>query len=88
MKSFLILSALSISLYSWSNIEFSPEENTKGKAQPEEVVRSRACFQELKVQGCGDPGEDIKHFLSCLSDVKHSLSAPCKKLMRELYDLK
>jgi hypothetical protein len=86
MKSLSIIFVMFFSLYASSNIEFSPQE--QGKAKAEEIIRSRSCFQEMKMHGCGDPGDDIQHFLSCLSEVKPILTITCKDLMTELYDSK
>lgn len=67
----------------YADIEYSPAEESK--ATPEEVAQNRACFEELKVQGCGDPGDDVEHFKSCLKNVKPTLSSQCQNMMTELY---
>lgn len=83
MKKFLI-ALMIVSVNAYANIDYSPSGS--GKASAEEISRSRACFEELKVQGCGDPGdEDIEHFRSCLKNVIPSLTDNCKKMMTELY---
>jgi hypothetical protein len=86
MKYVSFLSVLFISLNVSSSIEFSPLE--EGRAKPEEISRSRSCFQEMKMHGCGDPGEDIQHFLTCLPEVRPLLTITCGNLMKELYGSK
>lgn len=63
-----------------------------GKTQTEptaaEIQKNRACFEEVAKNGCGDPGEDIKQFRSCLHNVFPTLSVDCKKMMTKLYSNK
>lgn len=66
-----------------ADIEYSPTEVSKASAG--EIAMSRACFEELKVQGCGDPGEETDHFRTCLKDVYQSLTGSCQRMMSELY---
>ena len=58
------------------------------KASTQEIAQNRACFSELASQGCGDPGEDIKKFRSCLHDSYSQLSENCQKMMSNLYGKK
>lgn len=50
-----------------------------------QVAKSRACFEEVSQNGCGDPGDDVKQFRSCLHNVHPSLTADCQKMMSHLY---
>lgn len=83
MKKILVVMMISFSVNSFANIEYSPRE--PAKATETEIKRNRACFEELKVQGCGNPGDDIQHFRSCLNNSFELLSSDCKKMMTELY---
>lgn len=83
MKKTILAFGLLITMSSYADIEYSPSEPPKATAQ--EVARNRACFEELNVQGCGDPAEDIQQFKSCLKDIKVRLSSDCKKMMNDLY---
>ncbi len=83
MKKIFFIMLISISAHSFANIEYSSQE--PAKATVTEIKRNRACFEELKVQGCGDPGEDAQHFRSCLNNSFELLSVDCKKMMLELY---
>jgi hypothetical protein len=74
----LIVSALSVH----GHIEFEGEPAPPTR---EEIGRNRACFEDLSRQGCGDPGDDVQQFRSCLHTVFPSLSAHCQKLMSNLY---
>lgn len=60
-------------------------ETEESKATSMEIAQNRACFGELANQGCGDPGEDIKRFRSCLHDSFAQLTANCQKMMSHLY---
>lgn len=83
MRTTLLALGLIFTINAHANIEYSPAEVSK--ATPQEIAQNRACFEELKVQGCGDPGEDVQHFKSCLKNVHSTLSANCQKMMTELY---
>lgn len=50
-----------------------------------EMAKNRGCFEELSKLGCGDPGDDLKQFRSCLHDVYNSLGSECKSMMTNLY---
>lgn len=60
-------------------------ESEQSHPDPQEVARSRACFEELTKQGCGDPGENLKEFRSCMHDAFTQLSGNCQAMMKELY---
>ena len=68
-----------------AHIEFegNPPEPTQ-----KEIEKNRACFEELNRNSCGDPGEDHKHFRSCLNNVFSTLSPDCQKMMSDLYSRK
>lgn len=83
MRTTLLALSLLFTITAQANIEYSAAETSK--ATPQEIAQNRACFEELKVQGCGDPGEDIQHFKSCLKNVHPTLSVYCQKMMTELY---
>lgn len=83
MRTTLLALSLIFAFNAQANIDYSPNEVSK--ATPQEIAQSRACFEELKVQGCGDPGEDIQQFKSCLKNVHPTLTANCQKMMTELY---
>lgn len=55
---------------------------------PLEITKNRACFEEVAKQGCGDPGEDQKHFRTCLHDAFPILTDDCRKMMSGLYSTK
>jgi hypothetical protein len=66
-------------------------EATAGDAaqvSSQEITKNRACFSELSKQGCGDPGEDIKKFRTCLHDSFAQLSENCQTMMTNLYGKK
>lgn len=86
MKQTFIAFGLILAVNAFADIEFSPGEQVR--ATPQEIAKSRSCFEELNVQGCGDPGEDIHHFRSCLKNVHSTLTADCKKMMTDLYGVK
>jgi hypothetical protein len=83
MKMFLVLSFTFYAAVSGAHIEFSGDDPPK--ATMKEVISSRSCFEELKIQGCGDPGEDISHFRNCLKETREVLSEKCQKMMEDLY---
>lgn len=86
MKNILLVTGLLFVMHASADIEYSSAEPSKATAQ--EINKSRSCFQELMVQGCGDPGEDPQHFRSCLKNVHPSLTADCRAMMTELYGVK
>lgn len=67
----------------FATTEHSPEDMIQPSAQ--EVSQNRACFEEVSQNGCGDPGEDIQQFRSCLHNVFNSLTPRCQKMMSNLY---
>jgi hypothetical protein len=83
MKNALITLGLLMSLNSFANIEHVDDELTR-PAQVE-IESNRACFRELETQGCGDPGDDVSHFRSCMNNVFVDLSKNCQRLMKDLY---
>ena len=86
MKKILFAICLLFVMNVSADIEYSADQDSKPTTQ--EVSRNRACFEEVAKEGCGDPGEDIKHFKSCLSTVSTTLSSDCRKMMTELYGTK
>jgi hypothetical protein len=82
MKNIVLLMGLLIAYNSFADIEY---EGTTSKPTASEISKNRACFEELKIQGCGDPGEDPEQFRDCMNNVYSSLSAECKTLMTKLY---
>lgn len=82
MKNIVLLMGLLIAYNSFADIEY---EGTSSKPSATEISKNRACFEELKVQGCGDPGEDAEQFRSCMNNVYETLSADCRNLMTKLY---
>lgn len=86
MKASILMMSFLFCFNAQSNIEYSASEN--GKATAAEIERSRSCFYEVKTQGCGDPGDDINHFRSCLSNIYPTLTENCKKMMSNLYGTK
>jgi hypothetical protein len=53
-----------------------------------EITSNRSCFLNLEKLGCGDPGDDVAHFKSCMNNVYQDLSKNCQILMTELYKVK
>ncbi|MFL5810181.1 MAG: hypothetical protein ACJ749_11710 [Flavisolibacter sp.] len=70
-----------------ADIEYSPAD-VKGKATAAEITNNRSCFQELENEGCGNPGDDVKQFRSCMNNVYPRLSDGCQKMMSNLYGTK
>lgn len=83
MKHILLTMGLLFVINVHADIEYTPEEQSN--VTQAEVAKSRACFHELTVQGCGDPGEDPKHFRTCMKNVKSTLTVDCRNKMTELY---
>lgn len=79
---YISLFALTMSL-SFATTEHSPEDIIQPSAQ--EVSQNRACFLEVSQNGCGDPGDDIGQFRSCLHNVFSTLTPRCQKMMSNLY---
>ena len=86
MKKIILATGMLLSLTAFADIEYSSMEPAKATSQ--EISKSRACFNELEEQGCGDPGDDLQQFRSCMNNVYSTLTADCKKLMSELYGAK
>lgn len=82
MKNIVLLLGLMFAYNSFADIEY---EGAASKPSASEINKNRACFEELKIQGCGDPGEDPEQFRACMNNVYSSLSRDCKALMTKLY---
>ncbi len=83
MKDFFMFLGFVIALNSYADIEYVPTERKVTSAAM--VESNRGCFKELNAQGCGDPGEDIQHFRSCMNNAYDGLSDTCQKMMTKLY---
>lgn len=86
MKKLFVVMSLVMSFGAYADIEYSADQDSKPTII--EINKNRACFEEVAKLGCGDPGEDPKHFKSCLKDIHSSLSTSCKKMMSDLYSVK
>ena len=86
MKNIILVSSFFLTFSALADIEYVAGD--RSIATDAEISKSRACFQELSVQGCGDPGEDPQQFRSCMSNVYPTLNPDCQKLMTELYGKK
>ena len=84
MKNALLVLGLCFVLHAQASIDASDRD----RASESEVSNSRACFQELEQEGCGDPGVDPQHFRSCMSAAYVRLSKDCQELMTTLYGKK
>lgn len=87
MKTILIALSLLVVMNANADIEYSADD-AQGKATPAEVTRNQSCFRELEDNGCGNPGEDVKQFRSCMKNVFPNLSNDCQKMMSNLYGTK
>lgn len=76
-------------IFSFS-MAFATTEHEVANNSPstQEISKNRACFEEVAQNGCGDPGDDIKQFRSCLNNVFSSLNPDCQKMMSKLYHRK
>lgn len=83
MKKLILLSSLVFALNATASMDFTESKGSKPSST--EINKHRSCFQELSDDGCGDPGEDPKHFRSCLAEVFPRLTSDCQKMMSELY---
>jgi hypothetical protein len=86
MRNVIIATGMIFVMNVKADIEYSADNQSKATFQ--EIDKNRSCFQELKLQGCGDPGDDLQQFRSCLNNVYSSLNTDCKKMMSELYGKK
>ena len=86
MKSILGLAMLFMVFNATASIEHVASEQSQ--ATPQEIAKSRACFEELAKQGCKDPGENLKSFRTCMHDSYSQLSESCQKMMTYLYKRK
>lgn len=74
---------LFISFSAVADIDHSSNINIEPKA--ERVEASRACFNELRRQGCGHPKDDVEEFRSCMNEIFENLDSGCQKIMKRLY---
>jgi hypothetical protein len=81
MKKIFITVMMMMTVSAYASIEHD------GKPEPtaNEISKSRSCFEEVSQNGCGDPGDDIKQFRSCLNNIFPSLTGDCQKMMTHLY---
>lgn len=86
MKYFAIAAFMIFMACAHADIEYDAARESQ--ASSTEIARNRACFAELTKQGCGDPGEDIKKFRTCLHDSYPQLTENCQKMMTNLYGKK
>lgn len=82
MTKIFILTSMLFMLSAGASIEY---DGDIAQPTPQEISKNRACFEELIQNGCGDPGEDVNQFRSCLKNVFPSLTEDCKQLMNYLY---
>lgn len=61
------------------------DDGNDGQPTAEELEKNHACFDELKKNGCGDPGTNLKEFRVCMHDVYEKLGSDCQKMMTRLY---
>lgn len=86
MKKLILLSGLCFALNGVASMDFSESKGSKPSST--QISKQRACFQELTDDGCGDPGEEPRHFRNCLAEVYPRLTTECRKLMSDLYGSK
>lgn len=82
MKNIFLLSIMIFSLNAFAEID--PREPA-AKPSASQIASNHACFSDLELLGCGDPGEDIEHFRSCMNNVYSTLAPSCQTLMKDLY---
>ena len=85
MKTLLIVVSMLFVFNSQANIEHDAKQV---EATPQEIAKSRSCFEELEKMGCRDSGEDHQEFRACLHNVFPSLTSDCQKMMSRLYGRK
>lgn len=83
MKFYITTTLLMIALNASANMGY--EEGMDNAPDPTRLSRARSCFQELEVLGCGHPRQDVRHFKTCLSQTKDSLSSSCRGFIQGLY---
>jgi hypothetical protein len=86
MKYIFICSFMLFLSNAGASIEYSAKEDVKPTEA--EITRNRSCFHELSQNGCGDPGENLKEFRTCLHDVFPKLTDNCQTMMSKLYGKK
>lgn len=85
MKKFLAPICMLFIINTYAHIE---HDGNRGEPSAEDLSKSRACFEELSQNGCGDPGDDHKQFRACLHNVFPTLNKDCQKMMTNLYSRK
>jgi hypothetical protein len=85
MKTVFIALSLLFVINAQASIEHDPKQV---EATPQEISKSRACFEELAQMGCRDSGEDHQEFRACLHNIFPSLTSDCQKMMSRLYGKK
>jgi hypothetical protein len=86
MKKIFVTFCVLVVVNSYAHTEHIEAAHSAPTSQ--EIGHNRACFEDLAKLGCGDPGEDIKHFRSCLHETFSFLTGGCQKLMTDLYTRK
>lgn len=81
-RSLIILSLMFLMTQARASID---HDGVDGNPTATELERSRGCFNELKTQGCPDPGENLREFRQCLHEAFPQLSLDCRKMMKTLY---
>ena len=85
MKKILFVTCALFIFNAQASIEY---DDNYTEATPQEIAKSRSCFEEVHQNGCGDPGDDQKQFRSCLHNVWGTLTDDCRKMMSDLYGSK
>lgn len=85
MKRMTLAMVMVVMTSAYATIEY---DGNDGKPTTAELQKSRACFEELSQNGCGDPGDDLKHFRTCMHDSFSKLSTECRSMMTRLYKRK
>jgi len=81
----LLITLMCLLLIINANASIEHVEGEEETPSPQEISKSRACFDELTKAGCGDPGENLKDFRACLHETFPSLTEDCRKMMSNLY---
>ena len=85
MKRILLITMMIFMAVAQASIEY---DGNDGKPTAAEMERNHSCFDELSKNGCGDPGDDLREFRSCMHDVYAKLTPDCQKMMTTLYKRK
>ena len=83
MKNFILVMLMVSGLNALASMDASEVETTQPTQQ--EISRNRACFQELRDNGCGEPTDDPQNYRICINNAFDSLSSDCKAMMSRLY---